>query len=216
MGENNNGKFKAMTVTSYKKTLPKQEHRSSGDFDLSELGKNYLLWKCPEGISFSLKQNKRMWTDPVLCQKITNGTITKCIDKDNVYIADPKGVNEDYFLIEINSIERPVNWLDALIDLDEKNININLPGTHDSASIAFDAGWYSPYSRQRKSILEQLLAGIRILDIRLKVKEESGNIYFQTCHGNIGWNEYRPFKNILNDCKTFLAHYKTEFIMIVA
>lgn len=131
-----------------------------------------------------------------------------------MYIADPQNAKEDYFSVEINPINRRIDWLTELIDPNEKIININLPGTHDSASIRGSATWYSPYPRQRKKIFEQLMNGIRILDIRLKVKEQSGKIYFKTCHGHMIWNEYQPFIDVLNECKTFLSYYKTEFIMM--
>lgn len=108
------------------------------------------------------------------------------------------------------------NWLSQLPD---KIIisDINLPGTHDSAAItSLRGGWLlKPWSCHNLSITEQLEIGVRLLDIRLKVKKVNNNYVFVTCHGDKLGNEYETFKSVMDECLTFIQSNKDEFIAIL-
>lgn len=105
------------------------------------------------------------------------------------------------------------NWLKDMPD-DRPICDINVPGTHDSAAIN---RWMSTlYACHRTSITQQLDSGIRLLDIRLKVKVTETGYEFVTCHGDclsgIGLNEYQSFESALQECRTFLVNHPSEFI----
>lgn len=224
---NDQAKFEEVTVSSYKKPLAGQKHRSSDNFKLSAV-KNLgmLKWSCPEGISFSLKRDLKNKSDPVLKGVIKNGDITKYWDYDDVYIADPnvpKQWSDDYFSVKITPIlikkYDTKKWISQLVEPETEIININLPGTHDSAAIAKTATWYSPYSRQRLTIGKQLDIGIRMLDIRLKIRVNSNStIDFLTCHGEIGsqynFNTYEAFDTVIDSCEKFLDNNSKEFVLM--
>ncbi len=93
--------------------------------------------------------------------------------------------------------------------------DINLPGTHDSAAINSIAP--TPYACHRYSITDQLCGGVRLLDVRLKVKKDT--VYtFMTCHGDIGSsfaiNEYQSFLSLMDECKDFLSRHHLETIIL--
>jgi hypothetical protein len=91
--------------------------------------------------------------------------------------------------------------------------NINLPGTHNSAAI--DPGRRTLHACQSFSIGGQLLAGIRLLDVRLKIyREDSGLFGFDTCHGRIGKNAFQSFSSLLDECGGFLADHPSEFVIL--
>jgi hypothetical protein len=117
----------------------------------------------------------------------------------------------------------PIQWLKGLPD--ELPIgNINLPGTHNSAAI--DPGRRTLHACQNFSIGEQLRAGIRLLDVRLKVRWRPGEaaagesrtrglIDFHTCHGRIGRNAFQTFSSLLDECRGFLADHPSEFVVLL-
>ncbi len=93
---------------------------------------------------------------------------------------------------------------------------LNLPGTHDSAAIS---DWRTLHACQNMSITTQLRRGIRVLDVRLKIKKSGeGKYWFQTCHGHFRtwfWetmNEFQSFASLMQECKAFLAENPSEFI----
>lgn len=94
---------------------------------------------------------------------------------------------------------------------------ISLPGTHDSAAI--NGLTATPYATQNLSITAQLRAGIRALDVRLKVKRiDIDRFDFVTCHGvigtSIGLNEFQSFVSLMNECKNFLISNATEVVIM--
>jgi hypothetical protein len=111
------------------------------------------------------------------------------------------------------------DWLGGLLDTTRLS-DINLPGTHDSAAIS--NLFATPYACHDKTITEQLERGIRVLDIRLKIKwrgEEKG-ADFVTCHGDWkfgSWdlNEFQSFQSVLDECKHFLAAHGTEVVIMI-
>lgn len=112
------------------------------------------------------------------------------------------------------------SWLGRLPDTRPLS-DINLPGTHDAASINTYFPTPTPWSCQNKTITEQLKLGIRVLDIRLKPKSTGNNSYkIVTCHGDhdawVGLNEYQDFQSVVDECKHFLiAHDREAIVMIL-
>ncbi|MBO6523997.1 MAG: hypothetical protein JJ971_09235 [Balneolaceae bacterium] len=95
--------------------------------------------------------------------------------------------------------------------------NINLPGTHDTAAI--NGNFRTPYACHFYSTTDQLNGGIRLLDIRLKVKKTiGGSYYFNTCHSDHGLylniNEYQSFTSLMDECKDFLTANSSEAIVM--
>ncbi|MGX1785824.1 hypothetical protein ACWIGM_03755 [Bosea sp. NPDC055332] len=96
--------------------------------------------------------------------------------------------------------------------------DISLMGSHDSAAIN-PKGW-GFYACQVLTITQQLDAGVRVLDVRLKVKTSSSGYQFATCHGNRkpeSWptlNEYQTFESLLTECRNFLDRRPTQFLVM--
>lgn len=132
-------------------------------------------------------------------------------------------------LIGLSTIENPAIFPVPGYDGDETDwmaeVNgttllsaINLPGSHDAAAIRISAIKKSFYACHDHSITEQLGHGIRILDIRIKIKLEGGVFTFVTCHGefgsSIGLNEYQTLTSVFDECKSFLESHPTEAIVM--
>ncbi len=106
------------------------------------------------------------------------------------------------------------DWLSHISD-DTLISEINLPGTHDTAAISTR---FNPYACHRFSVTDQLGGGIRLMDVRLKVKKsEEGRYEFTTCHGNVGsglgFNEFQCFPSLLKECSDFLEGHKSETVL---
>jgi len=101
------------------------------------------------------------------------------------------------------------SWLQAVPDA-TLIADINLPGTHDSAAI--NTSFETPYACHNTSLLQQLDGGVRVLDIRLKVKQAGASYRFVTCHGDADANEYQSLDSAMQDCARFLAGHPTEFV----
>ncbi|MGN4816386.1 hypothetical protein ACTFRO_23760 [Bacillus cereus group sp. MYBK163-2] len=108
-------------------------------------------------------------------------------------------------------------WMKEVPDYTRIN-NINLIGTHDSAAI--NKVLHTFYACQDLSITDQLNYGIRLLDVRLKIKRLGEyDFEFVTCHGPIKYlypsqNEYQSFDSLLQECKDFLMENSSEFIVM--
>jgi hypothetical protein len=93
---------------------------------------------------------------------------------------------------------------------------MSIAGTHDAAAI--NASMHTPYACHYKTITEQLYGGIRLLDVRIKVKQSQNSYEFATCHGDIGsslgLNEYQSLQSLLDECDKFLKTYPSEFIVM--
>lgn len=107
------------------------------------------------------------------------------------------------------------NWMGGLQDNLEIS-EVNIPGAHDAAAI--NQYTHTPYACHYATITEQLNGGIRLFDIRLKVKKENNQYSFVTCHGDIGSstgiNEYQGFQSFLDECSKFLQANPTEFLVV--
>lgn len=96
--------------------------------------------------------------------------------------------------------------------------DINIPGTHDSAAIN-TSGMHTPYACHSTTITQQLKNGIRLFDVRLKVKKNGdGTYYFVTCHGpflsTLGINEYQTFISLMDEFKSFLKNSSSEVLIV--
>ncbi|HLJ65482.1 MAG TPA: hypothetical protein VKT70_15320 [Stellaceae bacterium] len=95
---------------------------------------------------------------------------------------------------------------------------VSLPGTHDSAAIA-GLTTLNPYVCHYGSLTKQMVGGIRLFDIRLKVKmNDQGSFYFVTSHGDVqvypGSNEFQSFISAMDEFKLYLATYGGEFLVV--
>ena len=210
-------KFSSVTMVSQKSVLKGQDHRSSDNYDLRKLKKaSHLQWKCSDkNVVFDVKEDKKAARDPITFRSVCDGQITEFPSDsacNGLYMADPKGAQEA-FSITVTPLEyrNAANWIEKTINENTPIRNINLPGTHDSAAI--NSWIHTPWACHYTSILEQLNGGIRLLDIRLKVKRDAQNAYyFQTCHGNLPGGEFEPFISVLDVCSSFVSSHSGEFI----
>jgi len=109
------------------------------------------------------------------------------------------------------------NWLKDLPD-SISIADINLPGSHDAAAI--NKHKRTPYACHNTTIPQQLDEGIRILDIRIKIKGHSPDYSFVTCHGKafggaFKFNEYQSLLSVLDECAALLKNNPTEFIAMM-
>lgn len=99
------------------------------------------------------------------------------------------------------------DWMSALPD-SRSLADLTIPGTHDSGA-DYNSGITSAYSRcQSLSIADQLSAGVRFLDIRLKLQDGGLNVY----HGVV--DQHLTFDEVLADCKAFLTAHPGEVILM--
>ena len=105
------------------------------------------------------------------------------------------------------------------IDGNKHISEINIPGTHNSAAVGH-AFPITLFGCQDRSIKKQLNSGIRLFDIRIKVKKTSNHGFsFVTCHGDIlsgaELNEYGPLESIFQDFYEYLASTPGETIIVL-
>lgn len=106
------------------------------------------------------------------------------------------------------------NWMKDLND--EMLISeVVLPGSHDTGAINCDLAYFAKC--QSLSVLEQLEAGFRYLDIRLDITDD-GKLCLM--HGfihcrkrNFPTSKYLYLEDVLNDCYTFLDNNPTECLV---
>ncbi|NFO03188.1 hypothetical protein FDB23_03510 [Clostridium botulinum] len=104
------GQIKQVTITSESSKLPKQKHRSSLNYDLSGIAGTNILWICPAGIIFDVKQDRTAAKDPILFSNVANGRVTTGLSKEaaaNLYIADPKYATLKFDIILIATTDLP-------------------------------------------------------------------------------------------------------------
>jgi 1-phosphatidylinositol phosphodiesterase len=118
------------------------------------------------------------------------------------------------------------NWMSTLDDKTPLS-DINIPGTHDAAAIGSRSSIPAiVIDNQKISITNQLKSGIRLLDIRLKVKKVGTKnlptYKFTTCHGNTETvdqdkiiNEFQSFESVLEECHHFLETYPSETVIML-
>lgn len=126
--------------------------------------------------------------------------------------------NHEFYLYKIELEYFPFedsryDWMSRITD-DLLLCDVNIPGSHDAASVR-KSNIHSLYSCQDRSVKDQLLGGIRVFDIRIKVKDFSKN-GFVTCHGNLGVfgsNEYEPLKAVFDAFTSFLGQHPSEVVI---
>lgn len=92
---------------------------------------------------------------------------------------------------------------------------INLPGTHDSCAQYIR---FRHISRcQNKNVFEQLKMGIRLLDIRVKYDGEALKVCHSFLHCKKARNKREDllFKDVFEDCVTFLKENPSETILMI-
>ncbi len=105
-------------------------------------------------------------------------------------------------------------WMSSLPD--QTNItNINIPGTHDSASRFVMVSWVTKC--QHTSLQKQLEMGVRLLDIRMELKENT----FVLVHAIIDcrkkrfiFSEKLTFGDVFTVCRDFLKENPRETILV--
>lgn len=127
-----------------------------------------------------------------------------------------------YFIASIKSNPstiNPVDRKDWMASLSETLLisDINIPGSHDAAAINPDI--HTLYACHKASITQQLEGGIRLFDIRLKIKMESNKYEFCTCHGdwmggNLPINEFQSFRSLIDEMEQFLKVHSTEALIM--
>jgi 1-phosphatidylinositol phosphodiesterase len=86
--------------------------------------------------------------------------------------------------------------------------NITMPGTHDSCANYDYLGLSSISSTQDLTLMEQLEAGVRCLDIRITEKDGVYGVY----HGPVYMK--MTLDDVAKVCKDFLGKHPTEFILM--
>lgn len=121
--------------------------------------------------------------------------------------------------VEVRPCDISTGMSDWMMSVSDETVisEINIPGTHDSAAI-HKGKCHTFYACHNQSITEQLKYGIRMFDVRIKVKKENSEIQLVTCHGSIGGatsvNEYQTLASLLDECKTFLEAHGTEMLIM--
>jgi len=129
-------------------------------------------------------------------------------NKENDLIPENAGlksdVAENVTALDL-SIADAVNWMSFLPDSMSVD-RLSIPGTHDSGA------QYEPVSGTAKtqdlSIADQLLAGVRFLDIRCRHYQDAFVIH----HGSV--YQHLNFDDVLNACKQFLQAHPSETIVM--
>jgi 1-phosphatidylinositol phosphodiesterase len=101
-----------------------------------------------------------------------------------------------------------MSWMQSLAD-SLPICEISIPGTHNSAAWQYVT---TPWSCHYTSVTNQLRAGVRLLDIRIKVQPSGSDFTFVTCHGNWSGSEYQSFVSAMDECAAFLIKNPREFI----
>jgi 1-phosphatidylinositol phosphodiesterase len=106
------------------------------------------------------------------------------------------------------------NWMSGVKD-DAPISEMSIPGTHES-SARVGGGLYQC---QWRSITDLLNRGIRFLDIRCRILQQTETGYdpvrFRIYHGNtVGGDQYITFEEVQAQCIWFLEQNPSEFIMM--
>ena len=124
-----------------------------------------------------------------------------------------EGIENKDTVVSKGEHERPVHnceWMKGITDMTPL-AGISIPGTHNSAAInrVFTTFW----SCQDHSIKDQLLGGIRLLDIRIRVVGTRPED-LRTCHGKGFMGEYEKLYKVFDAVKEFLEEYNTECVVM--
>lgn len=89
---------------------------------------------------------------------------------------------------------------------------ITIPGTHDTGT--WPSSSWSPAKCQSMTLAQQLDAGIRFLDIRLKQAPRGGEPDFKIHHGPVVDEDLWFSTDIVAVCRRFLAAHPSEAIVV--
>lgn len=73
-----------------------QKSRSSKNFSSKDLPHEPIVWCCPDGISFTVMEDKSAASDKTIYKNVKNGTITKYYEAKNLYIANPQNARANF------------------------------------------------------------------------------------------------------------------------
>ncbi|WP_214481846.1 phosphatidylinositol-specific phospholipase C domain-containing protein [Bacillus sp. SM2101] len=89
-----------------------QKHRSSNNFTTTNIpaGTKQLYWEIvgnanAQSISFSVKEDVAIWTDPIVFNSLKNGSYTEVVKNDSLYIADPLSTSGQSFTVNIYAVK---------------------------------------------------------------------------------------------------------------
>ncbi|NDI34559.1 DeoR family transcriptional regulator [Chengkuizengella sediminis] len=89
-----------------------QKHRSSNNFSTVNIpsGTEKLYWEIvnnsnADTISFRVKEDVAIWTDPIIFNSLKNGSYTNVIKNDSIYIADPSGTGGNSFTVNVYAVK---------------------------------------------------------------------------------------------------------------
>lgn len=173
-----------------------QSHRASSNFKLPR-GRYEI--QCPDGITFSLMEDKTAANDITQATELANGVIVQRPQATNIYISDPKGAN-GAFVVKFSLA--PLTWVDRISD-NVSITDISIPGTHDASTWLAGAGFDKC---QNFDFTCQLDQGIRYFDMRV-----DGSLKLR--HGSIVSYDY-TFTQALKDMISWLNDNPKEMIMI--
>lgn len=103
------------------------------------------------------------------------------------------------------------NWMSRLDPALALN-RLTIPGTHDTAT--WPSWWISSAKCQDMTLAQQLDAGIRFLDIRLKQASRGGEPDFRIFHGDVVDEGLWFSSDIVDVCRRFLAGHPGETIVM--
>jgi hypothetical protein len=140
---------------------------------------------------------------------------------ENVSSISPGASLEQSEATEQAQFVRPrsnADWMSGIFGYNSL-MDVSIPGTHDSASI--NRVIKTPYACQDRTLTRQLECGIRMLDIRIKVKNLNGKDGLVTCHGDYkkwfipdSMNEYQSLNSVFKECTAFLDSHSSELIVM--
>lgn len=84
-----------------------QKHRSSDNFSMLPPKEFYngIRWEVAGNISFNVKEDLGVITDPIHYKNIVAGKVTSIEEKENFYIADPKNASSN-FVVQAFGVRR--------------------------------------------------------------------------------------------------------------
>ena len=109
--------------------------------------------------------------------------------------------------------EGSADWMSRLPDSQSLG-SVVLPGTHDSCTRFVGLAFFSKC--QSLSVGEQLRAGYRYLDIRLKLDGDSFRLVHGIANCKVGrklWDKPLMLDAVLEDCYAFLSEHPTETLV---
>ena len=121
---------------------------------------------------------------------------------------------------DMGKTDKYANWMSLLPD-DRYLSELNIPGTHDSATANVEGSWNASYNKvacQKYFIEQQLYAGVRALDLRTRwhgddmVMVHGDFICHTPDHNNRSKN--KTFRSVLDTVINYLDKHPTESVIV--